>query len=776
MIRWKEQVFTPRRHDYALVIPVINEGERIRRQLGRIAALAPDVDIIIADGGSSDGSLDPDFLRSVGVRALLIKTSPGKLSAQLRMAYRWALDEGYRGIVTVDGNDKDGVGAIPRFVAALEDGFDYVQGSRYLPGGEAINTPPDRRIAGRLIHAPLLSLGAGHRFTDTTNGFRGYSSAYLADPRVAPFRELFGVYSLLFYLTVRATRLGYRVTEIPVVRAYPKGEKTPTKIGGMRSRLALLGEALNAATGAYTPEAGPPQHRFPALAGAGLALVAALVAILAAFTWALDGNPRVTPDSWTLFELARSIPHDFYRVHHVRSFERLSAYSSSFPPLWPALLAAVDRLTGLGIRSGIYAAMLLLMPFALVSEAAARRLFGTRWIGFAAAVLVTGHAGFYRDAVAGRTLALQMLLLAGMLRLLAKPPTRVRAVLLGLLAGAALMNRFDALLLVVVLGVVVAVLARSVASLLCYALAALAAASPWIYYSRLRFGRWFASDSSLPALATDRRAYVTDWWPSPPETLFDAPAAWLLKAAVNAARALFAFLTSPGPLWVAWAVPVVAIVVGFVVVATAPSTARTTLRDLIVPKPVVGLAVALCALLPAYVATGYLDNRYFTPHWWLVLLTGLGFLATQLATREQRDLFGLLSAVGALLLLAVVLFAAQGRMAAPRDPAFPRDAEDAAIGRCLAASARPPILLSLSDLDAARWSALYGWNTLLLPGNFQRLEPSQARQFVARYGVSHIHAPGDRNRALVAAKLPIAALPGCPASIVGVASFGAKGR
>src|SRR5918997_2057535 len=86
-------LLSERAHDYALVIPVINEGERIRRQLTRIHGIAPQVDIVIADGGSTDGSLAPEFLRSVGVRACLTKRDAGRLSAQLRMAYAWCLDQ-----------------------------------------------------------------------------------------------------------------------------------------------------------------------------------------------------------------------------------------------------------------------------------------------------------------------------------------------------------------------------------------------------------------------------------------------------------------------------------------------------------------------------------------------------------------------------------------------------------------------------------------------------------------------------------------------------------
>lgn len=246
-------VLREKRHIYALVIPVINEGERIRRQLEKISAGKPAVDVVIADGGSTDGSLVLDLLRAADCRALLLKKGPGKLSAQLRMAYAWALDEGYRGVVTVDGNGKDGVEAIDDFVAALDVGYDYVQGSRYVRGGKAVNTPLDRKFAGRLIHAPLLSLAGRRWYTDTTNGFRAYSARYLADPQVAPFRNVFERYALLFYLTVRAGQLGYRTTEIPVTRAYPADERTPTKISGFRGRLDMMKELIAVVLGRFNP-------------------------------------------------------------------------------------------------------------------------------------------------------------------------------------------------------------------------------------------------------------------------------------------------------------------------------------------------------------------------------------------------------------------------------------------------------------------------------------------------------------------------------------------
>ena len=246
-------VFAPRRHDHALVIPVINEGERIRAQLMRIRDAGLPVDVVVADGGSTDGSLDPGFVADAGVRAVLTKTGPGKLSAQLRMAYAWCLREGYGGIVTIDGNGKDGVEAVADMVAKLEAGCDYVQGSRYLPSGVAENTPLERTIANRFVHAPLLSLAGRHWFTDTTNGFRAYSARYLRDPRVQPFRDVFQSYELLFYLTVRAGQIGMKVAHVPVQRRYPANAAVPTKITGVGSKFSVLRQTLAAALGKYSP-------------------------------------------------------------------------------------------------------------------------------------------------------------------------------------------------------------------------------------------------------------------------------------------------------------------------------------------------------------------------------------------------------------------------------------------------------------------------------------------------------------------------------------------
>ena len=243
--KYKKFEFCKKRTKYVLLIPIINEGDKIINELktAKNHHIGQLIDIVLCDGGSNDGSTDHTNLKSLGVNTLLVKTDTGKQGAQLRMGFSWALDRGYEGIITIDGNNKDSIEDVPHFIKKLDEGYDFVQGSRFIKGGQAINTPKSRLFAVKLIHAPIISLTAHKKYTDTTNNYRAYSKKYLEDPRVDPLRNVFQTYELLAYLSTRADQLKLKTTEIPVTRAYPapsKHTKTPTKISPVKGNAELI--------------------------------------------------------------------------------------------------------------------------------------------------------------------------------------------------------------------------------------------------------------------------------------------------------------------------------------------------------------------------------------------------------------------------------------------------------------------------------------------------------------------------------------------------------
>lgn len=238
---YSENVFFEKRTKYCLLIPLFNEGERYIQQIKKMKQwdVFKMVDVIICDAGSTDGSTDLNLLRESGHRAILVRQGRGRYSTDLRMGYYWAIQQGYDGYITVDGNDKDDTAAIGAFIHALDQGYDYIQGSRYIKGGHGIHTPLVRLLAMRLINEPIMSLCAHKHLSDTTNGFRAYSKSFLTDDRVLPFRDIFYGYELIYYLPITACRLGFKVIEVPVTRAYPRGE-VPSKIGGIRGNIYQL--------------------------------------------------------------------------------------------------------------------------------------------------------------------------------------------------------------------------------------------------------------------------------------------------------------------------------------------------------------------------------------------------------------------------------------------------------------------------------------------------------------------------------------------------------
>ena len=250
--------FAEKNSDYCVLIPIINEKGKIDKELERAlnANVNQIADIVICDGGSSDGCTEESELKKYKVNTLLVKTDKGKQGAQLRMGFDWAINRGYKGFITIDGNNKDSIEDVKSFIAKLEQGYDFIQGSRFIKGGKAINTPLFRLFSVRLLHAPVISLTAHRWYTDTTNAYRAYSKKYITDTSVDIFRDIFSGYELLAYLSVRADQLKMKTCEIPVTRAYPENEETPTKIKGFKGNFNLFKILILNLFGKYKPNEG----------------------------------------------------------------------------------------------------------------------------------------------------------------------------------------------------------------------------------------------------------------------------------------------------------------------------------------------------------------------------------------------------------------------------------------------------------------------------------------------------------------------------------------
>lgn len=209
-----------------VIVCVYNEGVKLEKTAERIynalrsRARMPPIDVLLADDGSTD-STPQEMSKKYNFRLFRHPERKG-IGHLIRDSYRLGRREGYDILITMAGNNKDEPTKFDRLIDPIYNGqADFVQGSRYLAGGNFGNMPLYRQLATRFVHPFLFSVISGQRITDSTNGFRAVRTSILDDKRMDLDQDWLNQYELEPYLFCQAIRLGYRVREVPVSKIYP---------------------------------------------------------------------------------------------------------------------------------------------------------------------------------------------------------------------------------------------------------------------------------------------------------------------------------------------------------------------------------------------------------------------------------------------------------------------------------------------------------------------------------------------------------------------------
>jgi dolichol-phosphate mannosyltransferase len=208
-------------------ISVFNEGKKISRVVEKFADY--DIyDVLIVDDGSTDRAVAalPQHPAVTVVRNQFCRGA----GFTTRQIIRYAQQKGYQYVIFVSGNDKDDPKDVVKLNTALKEGHDFVQGSRFLPGGGWGRMPLYRLLATRFLHPALFSLLVRRQITDSTNGFRGVRLSFFLDQRMDIDQDWLDQYELEPYVFYYAIRLGYKVTEVPVTKVYPSKDEGYTKM------------------------------------------------------------------------------------------------------------------------------------------------------------------------------------------------------------------------------------------------------------------------------------------------------------------------------------------------------------------------------------------------------------------------------------------------------------------------------------------------------------------------------------------------------------------
>jgi len=199
-----------------IIIPTYNEIDNIDRMLTTLTELYPEINILIIEDGSPDGT------------AQVVKEHMGKNPAKVNMiqrtgklglgtayiaGFKWALERDFEYILEMDCDFSHSPKDVKRLVEAAQDN-DLVLGSRYIDGIRIINWP---------MHRLLLSYFAGvyTRFItglnvlDATGGFKCFRRKTLESLNLD--RIFSNGYSFQIELNFKVWAKGLKIKEVPIV-------------------------------------------------------------------------------------------------------------------------------------------------------------------------------------------------------------------------------------------------------------------------------------------------------------------------------------------------------------------------------------------------------------------------------------------------------------------------------------------------------------------------------------------------------------------------------
>ena len=198
-----------------VVMPTYDEALNIVEALTRVRAAAPDVDILVVDDNSPDGTAD--LARAAGEELgrvdVLVRPKKDGLGNAYRHGFRVGIDRGYDRLVQMDADLSHDPAALPSLLAKLDAGSAAVIGSRYVPGGSIPHWPWHRRALSKWGNR-YACVVLGMSVHDATAGYRAYDAKTLEEIDVFSTRAK--GYGFQIETAYRVSRAGRPLAEVPI--------------------------------------------------------------------------------------------------------------------------------------------------------------------------------------------------------------------------------------------------------------------------------------------------------------------------------------------------------------------------------------------------------------------------------------------------------------------------------------------------------------------------------------------------------------------------------
>ncbi len=186
----------------AVVIPAYNASKTIAQVIESISEIFSLNQIIVVDDGSQDDTAK--IASKCGVSVIQHPKNLGK-GAALQTGMRFALENGYAAIITMDADGQHNSQAIPHFLEKINS--DIIIGTR----NHTFKSTPFHRFLSNKITSLILSIVSGQRIHDSQSGFRLIRARVIRSMPLLTKR-----YEMESEILIRAGRLGFSIDYVSV--------------------------------------------------------------------------------------------------------------------------------------------------------------------------------------------------------------------------------------------------------------------------------------------------------------------------------------------------------------------------------------------------------------------------------------------------------------------------------------------------------------------------------------------------------------------------------
>ena len=198
-----------------VIIPTYNERENLPLITGRVRTATPEVDILVVDDASPDGTgeLADEIAAADPQIHVLHRNGKGGLCGAYVEGFRWGLERDYRVLCEMDADGSHAPEQLHLLLDQIDAGADLVIGSRYVDGGKVVNWPKQRWLLSKGGNIYIsLALGAG--LSDMTAGYRAYRRELIESLDLDELSNAGYIFQV--DLAWRAVREGFDVREVPI--------------------------------------------------------------------------------------------------------------------------------------------------------------------------------------------------------------------------------------------------------------------------------------------------------------------------------------------------------------------------------------------------------------------------------------------------------------------------------------------------------------------------------------------------------------------------------